>query len=495
MENALIYCRVSTEEQAREGYSLDAQEKFCGRFAEYNNYKIANVYRDEGKSGTTIDRPALQEMLSKCQEDKSIKAVLVQETDRLARGTAIHLAIKAILKKADIKLISVAQPMLDDSPEGNMVDTIIASVNQFQSDLNSRKTKKGMQEKFESGWWPGLAKLGYLNREINNEKITVNDPERWHLIKQALEMYLTGNYSAIEISDILYKKGLTARQGKEICNGIMINILKDPFYAGTMKWNGQENKGKHEPMITMNQHKNILSIMENHNQHACRRRIHDFLLRGFIYCGICNQKYTAEIHKGKNISYYHCSLGGQKHSNEGQNIEAGKLEKMIENQFKNIQFSKEFIDLIISKVKLSYEKKIIEINKDKRSLLNQKMATEKKKEIAEEKLLSGIIADESFVRLRDKFDMEIKRTQEQIEEVENKRNVDIDTIRNILTLAKDIHGAYTKAPNSIKRLYLGLFWDGFWIKDKIIVKAKPTQLIENLIKEKRVITTSNWLRW
>lgn len=493
MKNALIYCRVSTEEQAKEGYSLDAQKKFCSRFAEHNGYTITGIYRDEGKSGTIIERPALQEMLSRCQEDKSIEAVLVQETDRLARGTSIHLAIKAILKKAGIKLISAAQPMLDDSPEGNMIDTIIASVNQFQSDLNSRKTKKGMQEKFESGWWPGLAKLGYLNQEINGEKITVNDPRRWHLIKETLEMYLTGNYSAVEIADTLYEKGLVARQGKKICNGIMINILKDPFYAGIMRWNKQERRGKHEPMITLAQHKNILTIMDDHNRHACRRRIHAFLLRGFIYCGICGQKYTAEIHKKKNISYYHCVLSGKKHNNEGQNIKAEILEKMIENQFRNIQFSKEFISLVVSKVKLFYEKRKEKTNKDKRGLLNQKIALENKKEVAEEKLLAEIFTDEEFVKVRDKIDTDVKKIQEQIEKIDNQRNIDVDTIRKILALAKDIHGSYIKAPDPIKRLYLALFWDGFWIKDKILIKAKPTQLIENLIKEKQVITNANWL--
>jgi site-specific DNA recombinase len=108
LKKALIYCRVSTEEQAKEGFSLDAQEKFCRRFADDNGYKTLEVYRDEGKSGTTLDRPALQDLLAKCQKDKSINAVLVQEADRLARNTKDHLTIRAILKKADVSLISVA---------------------------------------------------------------------------------------------------------------------------------------------------------------------------------------------------------------------------------------------------------------------------------------------------------------------------------------------------------------------------------------------------
>ena len=495
MRKALIYCRVSTEEQAKEGYSLNAQEKYCRQFAERNNYSVCGVYRDEGRSGTTIDRPALKEMLSRCQKERGITAVLVQETDRLARETRVHLTIKAILKRENVKLISVAQPMLDDSPEGNMIDTIIASINQFQSDLNSRKTKKGLQEKFDSGWWPGLSKLGYLNKEVDREKIIANDPEKWKLIKECLEMYLTGNYSAVEISEILYKKGLTSRRNKKICNSIMINILKDPFYAGIMEWNGQKSKGKHEAMISLGQHKIILTIINDHNKHACRKRVHNFLLNGFIYCDICGQRYTAEKHNNRNKSYYHCALSGKRHSNKGQNVETKVLEKMIEKEFKKIQFSEEFIELVLLKVKEFYEKKKKEINKDKKGLLNQKIALENKQEIAEEKLISGIISDESFVRIRDQINEKIRNLQKQLEEVENRKNLDIEAIRKILNLAKNIYGAYIKAPNSIKKLYLGLFWDGFWIKDKNIVKVKPTRLIEDLIKEKCVINYNNWLRW
>lgn len=116
MQKALIYCRVSTEEQAKEGYSLDAQEKFCNTFAKNNAYRIVGVYRDEGKSATNLNRPALQDLLGKCQKDKSINAVFVQETDRLARNTKDHLTIRAILKKAGGKLISVARPSARQPP-------------------------------------------------------------------------------------------------------------------------------------------------------------------------------------------------------------------------------------------------------------------------------------------------------------------------------------------------------------------------------------------
>jgi hypothetical protein len=78
-------------------------------------------------------------------------------------------------------------------------------------------------------------------------------------------MYLRGNYSALEIADILYEKGLRSKTGKKICNSVMTNILRNPFYAGLMRWNGQEKVGRHEPMITLEEHERILQIMDTHN--------------------------------------------------------------------------------------------------------------------------------------------------------------------------------------------------------------------------------------
>src|SRR5262245_18754619 len=258
--NCLIYCRVSTEEQAEKGYSLDTQEQLCSDVAVRNGYRVAGVFRDEGRTGTNLDRPALQDLLAKCTEGEFISAVIVQETDRLARNTHDHLTIRAVLQKAGVKLISVAQPMLDDSPEGKMIDTILASVNQFQSDLNSRKTRKALQEKFSQGWWPAWAPLGYVNMPVNNSdagrsrKIVRNDPERWYLLREGFSLYLTGAYSADSLRNLLHEKGLRSKTGKKIPHSIMVRMLKNPFYSGLMVWKSQRQMGRHEPMITIQEH-------------------------------------------------------------------------------------------------------------------------------------------------------------------------------------------------------------------------------------------------
>jgi DNA invertase Pin-like site-specific DNA recombinase len=492
MENVFIYCRVSTVGQAEEGWSLDAQEKSCKKFADDKGYKIIKVFRDEGRSGTNTDkRPALQEMILECQKSKNISAVIVYDTSRFARNTQDHLAVKAILRKVGTKLISLSQPMLDDSATGKMVDVILASVNQFQSDMNSQKTLDGMQERFNSGWFPGLAKLGYLNEEVNGQKVIVNDPIKWSLIQEALKMYLRGSYSAQEVCDTLYAKGLTSRNGKKIAHSIMTTILRNSFYAGIMSWGGQEIMGNHEPMITVSEHRRIVHIMADHNQHASRRRIYDFLLRGFVFCDICGKRYVGEKRKKKNIDYYHCSAPARIHSNDGQNIEAGELERMIAEKFKGIQFSQQFINLVVEKVKNFYAAKIGDVNKKKLSLLNRKMGIEKQIEVAETKLMAGTLKDEAFIRINNRFEADIKSIQKQIDEIEKKRRVDVDTVRTVLLLTNNIFNAYEKASPRVKRLYLSLFWKGFWVKDRKIIKSEPTDLISELIKNPTFGEASN----
>jgi len=495
MKKSLIYCRVSTEEQAERGYSLDAQENLCRDFAQKNGYQIVGVFRDEGKSGTTLDRPALKDALSKCQQDKSINALIVQETDRLARNTKDHLTIKALLQKADVKTISVAQPMLDDSPEGNMIDTILASINQFQSDINSRKTKKGLMEKFHQGWWPGCAPLGYKNSSIENPEgkprnVIIKDEIKWPILKEGFTLYLSNNYSVEEINEILFKKGLKSKNDKRVPHSVMTRILQNPFYAGIMRWAGFENKGNHEPMISLIEHQQILNIMDGHNLHRCRKRKYSFLLRGFIVCNICGQRYTAEKHPQKKKEYYHCSAKKRKHSNLGQNVEVEELERQVEEAFKTIQFKKEFIELIMEKLKKIYSQQKDNIETKKMALLNQKKASEAKRGIAEEKLISGTMSDEDYVRLRNRYKDDLSIIQNEICILDSQRNIDINVLHEVIKLARNVYTSYKKAPYDLKRQYLGLFWDKFLVQDKEIVKANPSKLIEILQNSNKVIIES-----
>ena len=94
-----------------------------------------------------------------------------------------------------------------------------------------------------------------------SRKVVRNDPERWHLLREGFSLYLTGAYSADALRDVLYEKGLRSKTGKKVPHSLMVRTLKNPFYAGLMVWKGQRKEGRHEPMITLQEHQRVLDII------------------------------------------------------------------------------------------------------------------------------------------------------------------------------------------------------------------------------------------
>ena len=169
MNKALIYCRVSTEEQANEGLSLEVQKDKGLEKAQALGYEVTDsgVYVDEGKTATNMNRQGLIDMLV-ATDDNDVKAIIVLDTDRLARNEIDHFSIKHSLKKNNISLISVNQP-IDDTPEGLLLDTVLSGVNAFSSRITGRKVSSSMFKKIKMGIWPGWAPPGYSNVDIGTE--------------------------------------------------------------------------------------------------------------------------------------------------------------------------------------------------------------------------------------------------------------------------------------------------------------------------------------
>jgi site-specific DNA recombinase len=487
MNKALIYCRVSTEEQAGdERHSLKTQLRLCEKAIEESKIFVLaedGVYKDPGKSATNMNRPGLQDMLIRVQEDKSVKAVFLQDTDRLARNANDHLTIKALLRKHDVQIVSVSQPGLENTPEGNFMDLVIAGVNQLQSQITSRKTIKSVEQKFKDGWWPTKAPVGYFNSgdpDDEKKRIITTDPVRGPLIAEAFKLYARGDNSMIEIRDIMYKKGLVSPAGKIIANSKMFEMFKCHFYYGEMRWRGMVQMGNHKPLITKELFEKCERVMAENNHYVCRRRKFNFILRGFVFCNKCGQRYTAEHHPLKNKSYYHCNKKNPAKKCDNKYIELKTLEGQVEQKFQEMQFSERFINQVIEKLRTIYESKKSNVSHGKRQYLTSKLNAEKKLEVAEEKLINGILSDEEFTRIKKKYREQIDGLEDEIHKLEMTKNLKIDVIQEVLLLIRDIGKAYKKAPPDLKRIYLGLFWDEFRAEEKGIVSARKSTIVEVL---------------
>ncbi len=485
MLNALIYTRVSTDDQAKEErHSLATQKRLCKRaISESGEYKLAEdgVFSDPGRSATNMKRPGLQNMLVRVEEDKTIRAIFVQDTDRIARNLMDHVTIKYTLEKNKVKLISVSQPSINNSPEGNFTDSVIAAVNQLQSQITARKTFKSLEEKFNDGWWPTLAPIGYKNDgmpENEKKRIIVLDKERAPYIKMAYKMYSTGDYSIAEIREKLYKKGFVTAAGKMISLSKMARILNNHFYYGEMRWQDLIGPGKHEPLISKELFDKCQRVSVSHRNRGCRRRKHNFILRGFLYCMSCGRRFTAEHHPKKNKSYYHCTrnTGTAARCND-KYVEVKNLERQVEEKFKDIQFTKAFIEKVINKVRVIHEEQKGNVNDQKKTLKITRENLEKKLSVAEDKLFSGVISDEVFTRTKNRYENLIENLNDEESKLNRSRSLNFDVIQNVLELIRNMGKSYKKASPELKRLYLNLFWEHFKVQDKKIVEAQSTPIV------------------
>ena len=476
MKRAIIYCRVSTEEQAADGHhSLSAQETLCRKVASEKSYEVVSIFRDPGKSATNMNRSGLKEALACCQSDKSIKAFLVQDTDRLARNTKDHLTIRAILQKSDVTLISASQPMLEDSAEGNMIDTIIASVNQFQSDITARKTIKGLEEKVRNGGWPAQAPLGYKNIGIgtdNQTRIIEIDQDTAPLIKKAFKLYATGNYSVHELGDILYNLGLRSRTGKKLHISKLHLLLQNPFYIGIVKWGNITTKGNHRPLIEKSLFKAVGSVMKAHGGNKSRRRNHDFLLRGYLFCANCGRRMLGETHLDKRASYYRC----HKRGGCQPTIRIGDLEKQVINEFKMLTPPKALIDSTIQALQNRASRIYKDFTNERSSLLRKQSLILEKLKLVEKKWLDGLLDDNDFVRIRDDLKEDLQTIENGIADLEIKRSLNLGDFEDVFEFLKHIDNVYINAPDFLKRLLLKFAWERFEVKNQKIVKAIPTKV-------------------
>lgn len=486
MLNALAYCRVSTDEQAADGrHSLPAQRRLCAEKAGELGFTLVATFEDPGRSGRSMNRRGLKDLLLRCQEDSSIRALFVQDTDRLARNTQDHLTIRAMLAKRGIKLVSVSQPMLEESAEGNMIDTILASVNQFQSELTARKVLKGMEQKVRSGWWPSMAPLGYRNvwQDPAGDRRTIEpDPEATPLVQEAFRLYATGRFALSQLCRRLHERGLRARRGARLTPPRLHGILRNPFYYGWIRWRGIELQGKHAPLVSRSLFDTAGEVLGRHNRGGSKEWKHRFLLRGFLRCEKCGRRLVGEYHAKKRRGYYRCHKPG----GCSPGIAFTDIERQISDRVRGLVFSERFAEALIEKLKHRHEAERGEIERKHQGLVNRKSGLEARRNRAEEKLLTGVLTDDAFMRRRSDLESQLLTVNEEMAGLRTARSGTTDILAEVVRFVRDLPRAYEAAAKELKRLYLGFFWQGFTVRDGRIVEATPTVFCEALMASREI---------
>lgn len=239
-----LYTRVSTEDQAKEGFSLDAQLDRLHKFAEAQGWFVAGEYVDEGHSGRTTKRPAYQRMMA---ERERWDTLLVLKMDRIHRNSRNFMAMMDRLTREDKGFASVTESLDTSTAMGRFVMDIIQRIAQLESEQIGERVYIGMDQKAKTSGG-SLGKPAPFGYAYNEESVLVPVPSEAPIVADVFERFQNGQGKQ-QIADWLNGKGIQTRRQRHWTVWNVTAMLTNPTYGGALQWEDHLQIQAHEAIV------------------------------------------------------------------------------------------------------------------------------------------------------------------------------------------------------------------------------------------------------
>jgi DNA invertase Pin-like site-specific DNA recombinase len=306
IRKAVVYARVSSKEQEKEGFSIPAQLKLLKDYAAAQRFAIAKEYVDVETAKQT-GRAAFGEMIARLKAQPSIRILLVEKTDRLYRNLKDWVTVDDLEVEIHFVKEGVVLSRGSRSSEKFMHGIKVLMAKNYIDNL-SEEARKGMQEKAEQGIWPTKCPLGYRNVSgSDGKKIIAADPAIAPLIAKLFEWYARGDISLKEAARKAHAAGLAyPRSGAKVPVSTIHTILRNRLYTGWFEWNGKLIQGQHEALVPVELWERVQDVIDGRFSNNSRRGRRDFAFSGLISCKQCGCAVVGEMKKQRYV-YYHCT--------------------------------------------------------------------------------------------------------------------------------------------------------------------------------------------
>ncbi|RKX26311.1 MAG: recombinase family protein, partial [Candidatus Zixiibacteriota bacterium] len=435
MVNAVIYARVSTKDQEREGYSIPAQLRILREYGDKNGFKIVREFW-ESESAGKAGRKAFSEMVNLIRTDPSIRVILVEKTDRLYRNFKDQVLIDDL--GIDIHFVKDNRVIGKKSkPSDRFVHDIETAQARFYLNNLSQEVKKGQQQKALQGSYPGgMVPIGY-HRNPLTKQIEL-DSERAPLVRQLFELYAEGDKSIDDLL-IFVRQALLCypRSGRTMARSEIERLLKKEFYTGKFAWNGVLYQGDHPAIIDRFVFERVQGAFKARSNGRFTKR--QFTFSRLMTCGVCGSAITAEIKKNRYV-YYHCT--GYKKSHPVTYLP----ERSVDQQFGQIvsaatiphdwyEFIRDSLDheLGVARARQAHQRERLELERDK-------VQTSMKR--AFQSHLDGVVSEEFFQGVYNDLQRQLDGLNYRLSHLAESIEENIDLAREAIELSYQAESLY-----------------------------------------------------
>jgi len=336
META-IYGRVSTDEQAMEGYSIRGQVEKLKSYVSAKSWSIYDVYLDEGISGKNmIERPAITRMMKDIEAGR-VKNVLVFKLDRLTRSVADLVYLIDLFKEYDCAFNSLSESIDTSTASGRMFLKIIGIFAEFERENIGERVRLGKERKAREGYTTAGARVSYGYKRNKGDKVQQIDTKEAETVKRIFDMYVNQNFSLTKIAGTLNLEKIPSKQGGTWNTGVIINLMKNPNYIGYVRYGKDsperyfETKGKHEAIINEEMYNEAQLLLEHSKFVSPTKKPREKnYFTGFLRCGVCGKRLVPHINynnKEKKPQYHFFCAGRRDKVCEAKKLSLLKFEK------------------------------------------------------------------------------------------------------------------------------------------------------------------------
>jgi site-specific DNA recombinase len=350
MKKAGIYIRVSTLEQAQEGYSIGEQKERLIAFCKAHDWLIADIYVDGGYSGANTSRPGLQKMIA---EIAKLDVVLVYKLDRLSRSQRDTLyLIEEVFLPNGVDFVSMSESFDTSVLFGRAMIGILSVFAQLEREQIKERTAMGRMERAKNGLFHGgiYYPIGY---DYIDGKLVVNEYEAAQ-VRKIYEWYLDG-MSPDKIAERLRDEGYTNRYSSWINNTSVRSVLTSEVYLGIIRFGDVEVENAHEAIITREQFEKVKALRIKRRELFGDSPFQTkYLLVGMVFCGRCGSRYFVKHNWGgyKKYTCYSRANTARKMAKaehcDNKNWKLGDLEAAVSTEIEQLFFVPSYFESLIS---------------------------------------------------------------------------------------------------------------------------------------------------
>ncbi len=403
-QKVIIYCRVSSKKQVKEGNGLDSQEQQCRAWARNRGYNVEKVFIEPGISGSTDNRPAFNEMQIFLMRNRNKYIVLAYDLNRFARNSTLYGIFRNDMKKYG-HCVQTVTMQLEETAESELMETVSAAVAQYEQQKNKARTQTNMKAHAQQGYWILNAPVGYIMKRRNGRVCWVRLEPTATFLQEALEGFATGRFATqTAVKEYLEQAIIIGFHGRPIpiTLNFVKNMLMNEKYTGWFaynKWNIPYQKWHIEPIISTETFKLNQDRLYGRNTNKRIRKYNvldeDFPLRRWVLCPECGTTMTADRPRsksGKRHMYYHCK--NKNCIKRGKNIKQSTMHADMEQLLQTITPNQSLLNLTRSMLIDAYNERRTDTN-ERQSKLNDKITElQKEKEQAFALLMKNINSPE-----------------------------------------------------------------------------------------------------